>query len=140
MDTAHPKKILFVIGSGHDRGLKIIGSVFQDLGFDVKTPALFASPEEVVAVAAKFRPDVIGVSSLAAAHMAYLPALRSALAQAGLDGTLLAVGGIIPRRDHEALKREGVDVIFPPGQAPTRAAKTLLNELARRAGINATLD
>ena len=38
---------------GHDRGQKIIASAFADLGFDVKIGPLFATPEEVAALAAK---------------------------------------------------------------------------------------
>ena len=38
---------------GHDRGQKIIASAFADLGFDVEIGPLFATPEEVAALAAK---------------------------------------------------------------------------------------
>ena len=38
---------------GHDRGQKIIASAFADLGFDVEIGPLFATPEEVAALAAR---------------------------------------------------------------------------------------
>ena len=38
---------------GHDRGQKIIASAFADLGFDVEIGPLFATPEEVAALAAE---------------------------------------------------------------------------------------
>ncbi len=40
---------------GHDRGQKIIASAFADLGFEVEIGPLFATPEEVAALAAEKR-------------------------------------------------------------------------------------
>ena len=69
---------------GHDRGQKIIASGFADLGFDVKIGPLFATPEEVAELAAKDKVDIVGVSSLAAGHLALTPALKSALGKVGM--------------------------------------------------------
>ena len=81
---------------GHDRGQKIIASAFADLGFDVEIGPLFATPEEVAALAAKKQVHIVGVSSLAAGHLALVPALKRALGKLGLDETMVAVGGVIP--------------------------------------------
>ena len=70
---------------GHDRGQKIIASAFADLGFDVEIGPLFATPEEVAARAAKGQVHIVGVSSLAAGHLALVPALKTALGKLGLD-------------------------------------------------------
>ena len=51
---------------GHDRGQKIIASAFADLGFEVEIGPLFATPEEVAALAKKADAHIVGVSSLAA--------------------------------------------------------------------------
>ena len=64
---------------GHDRGQKIIASGFSDLGFDAKIGPLFATPDEVAALAAETKAQIVGVSSLAAGHLALTPALKSAL-------------------------------------------------------------
>ena len=69
---------------GHDRGQKIIASAFADLGFDVEIGPLFATPEEVAALAAKKQAHIVGVSSLAAGHLALVPALKKALGKLGL--------------------------------------------------------
>ena len=45
---------------GHDRGQKIIASAFADLGFDVEIGPLFATPEEVAALAAKGEVHIVG--------------------------------------------------------------------------------
>src|SRR5271166_2426177 len=70
---------------GHDRGQKIIASAFADLGFDVEIGPLFATPEEVAALAAEKLAHIVGVSSLAAGHLALVPALKRALGKLGLD-------------------------------------------------------
>ena len=73
---------------GHDRGQKIIASAFADLGFDVEIGPLFATPEEVAALAAKKQAHIVGVSSLAAGHLALVPALKKALGKLGLEETI----------------------------------------------------
>jgi methylmalonyl-CoA mutase len=119
---------------GHDRGQKIIASAFADLGFDVEIGPLFATPEEVAARAAKGQAHIVGVSSLAAGHLALVPALKKALAKLGLDDTMVVVGGVIPSQDFDALREAGADAIFPPGTVIAEAAQDLLERLNERLG------
>jgi methylmalonyl-CoA mutase len=76
---------------GHDRGQKIIASGFADLGFDVKIGPLFATPEEVAELAKESRADIVGVSSLAAGHLALTPALKTALGKVGMGDAMVVV-------------------------------------------------
>ena len=119
---------------GHDRGQKIIASAFADLGFDVEIGPLFATPEEVAALAAKGRAHIVGVSSLAAGHLALVPALKTALGKLGLSDALVAVGGVIPAQDFSALREAGADAIFPPGTVIAEAAQDLIERLNERLG------
>ena len=119
---------------GHDRGQKIIASAFADLGFDVEIGPLFATPEEVAARAAKAQVHIVGVSSLAAGHLALVPALKTALRTLGLDATMIVVGGVIPAQDFAALREAGADAIFPPGTVIAEAAQDLLERLNERLG------
>jgi methylmalonyl-CoA mutase len=119
---------------GHDRGQKIIASAFADLGFDVEIGPLFATPEEVAARAAKGQVHIVGVSSLAAGHLALVPALKTALGKLGLDNTMIVVGGVIPTQDFAALREAGADAIFPPGTVIAEAARDLLDRLNERLG------
>ena len=119
---------------GHDRGQKIIASAFADLGFDVEIGPLFATPEEVAARAAKGQVHIVGVSSLAAGHLALVPALKTALGRLGLDATMIVVGGVIPAQDFAALRGAGADAIFPPGTVIAEAAQDLLERLNERLG------
>jgi methylmalonyl-CoA mutase len=121
---------------GHDRGQKIIASAFADLGFDVEIGPLFATPEEVAALAAKGKAHIVGVSSLAAGHLALVPALKKALGERGLDQTMIVVGGVIPRRDFAFLREAGADAIFPPGAVIAEAALDLIERLNERLGYS----
>ena len=119
---------------GHDRGQKIIASAFSDLGFEVEIGPLFATPEEVAALAKQTDVHIVGVSSLAAGHLTLAPALKRALAEIGLPDTMIVVGGVIPEQDFAALRASGVDAIFPPGTVIPEAAVALMEQLNARMG------
>ena len=132
-----PKILVAKMGQdGHDRGQKIIASAFADLGFDVEIGPLFATPEEVAALAADRQVHIVGVSSLAAGHLALAPALKKALGRVGLDNTMIVVGGVIPGQDFAALRAAGADAIFPPGTVIAEAAQDLIERLNERLGYS----
>jgi len=114
---------------GHDRGQKVIASAFADLGFDVDIGPLFQTPEEVARQAVENDVHVIGASSLAAGHLTLLPDLKQALAELGREDILIAMGGVIPPSDHQALYDAGAAAIFPPGTVISEAAELLLKKL-----------
>jgi len=114
---------------GHDRGQKVIASAFADLGFDVDIGPLFQTPEEVARQAVENDVHVIGASSLAAGHLTLLPDLKQALAELGREDILIAMGGVIPPNDHQALYDAGAAAIFPPGTVISEAAELLLKKL-----------
>src|SRR5207302_10446319 len=109
-----PRILVAKIGQdGHDRGQKVIASAFADLDFDVVIGALFATPEEAARQAVDNDVHILGVSTLAAAHLTLVPQLKAELEQAGRSDIMIAVGGVVPRQDYEALKRAGAAAIFP---------------------------
>ena len=114
---------------GHDRGQKVIASAFADLGFDVDIGPLFQTPEEVAKQAIENDVHIIGASSLAAGHLTLLPDLRSALSELGRADILVAIGGVIPPDDYDALYNAGAAAIFPPGTVISEAAELLLKKL-----------
>jgi methylmalonyl-CoA mutase len=134
-DGRRPRILVAKMGQdGHDRGQKIIASAFSDLGFEVEIGPLFATPEEVAEMAAKSQSHIVGVSSLAAGHLALAPALKKALKNVGLAESLITIGGVIPEQDFAPLREAGVDEIFPPGTVVTDAAMRLLERLNERLG------
>jgi methylmalonyl-CoA mutase len=130
-----PRLLVAKLGQdGHDRGQAVIASAFCDFGFAVTTGPLFATPQEVAAEAVEKAVDVVGVSSLAAGHLALMPALKRALDGLGRPDILLVVGGAVPPEDHAALGAAGVAAIFPPGIPIAKAALTLLEKLESHLG------
>ncbi|WP_371516045.1 methylmalonyl-CoA mutase [Kitasatospora sp. NBC_01300] len=119
---------------GHDRGQKVIATAFADLGFTVDVGPLFQTPDEVARQAVEADVHIVGVSSLAAGHLTLVPALRTALAEAGREDITIVVGGVIPPQDFEALYEAGAAAVFPPGTVIPDAAYDLLTSLAADLG------
>ncbi len=130
-----PRLLVAKIGQdGHDRGQKVIASAFADLGFDVDIGPLFATPAEAARQAIENDVHVLGVSSLAAAHLTLVPELKKELAAQGRDDIMIVVGGVVPPQDYDALMKAGCEAIFPPGTVIAEAAEKLLKTLNKRLG------
>jgi methylmalonyl-CoA mutase len=130
-----PRLLVAKIGQdGHDRGQKVIASAFADLGFDVDIGPLFATPSEAARQAVENGVHILGVSSLAAAHLTLVPQLKAELAKQGRDDIMIVVGGVVPSQDYEALQKAGAEAIFPPGTVIAEAAENLLKTLRHRLG------
>ncbi|GJE38297.1 methylmalonyl-CoA mutase [Methylobacterium persicinum] len=134
-DGRRPRILVAKMGQdGHDRGQKVIASAFADLGFDVDIGPLFATPAEAARQAVENDVHIVGVSSLAAGHLTLVPELKAALTEQGRGDVMIAVGGVIPPGDHEALRAAGASAIFPPGTVIAEAAIHLIRELNARLG------
>ncbi len=130
-----PRILVAKIGQdGHDRGQKVIASAFADLGFDVDIGPLFATPAEAARQAVENDVHILGVSSLAAAHLTLVPELKAALAKEGRDDIMIVVGGVVPPQDYDELRRAGAEAIFPPGTVIAEAAEALVKTLNARLG------
>jgi methylmalonyl-CoA mutase len=130
-----PRILIAKIGQdGHDRGQKVIASAFADLGFDVDIGPLFATPAEAARQAVENDVHVLGVSSLAAAHLTLVPELKAELEREGRPDIMIVVGGVVPPQDYDALKRAGAQAIFPPGTVIAEAAADLIETLGKRLG------
>jgi len=114
---------------GHDRGQKVVVTAFADLGFDVDVGPLFSTPEEVAQQAVDADVHIVGVSSLAAGHLALLPALRKALEEQGRPDIMIVIGGVIPPDDVPTLKEMGAAEVFLPGTVIAESALDLLARL-----------
>jgi methylmalonyl-CoA mutase len=130
-----PRLLVAKIGQdGHDRGQKVIASAFADLGFDVDIGPLFATPAEAARQAIENDVHILGVSSLAAAHLTLVPELKAELRRQGRDDIMIVVGGVVPPQDYDALIKAGAEAIFPPGTVIAQAAEKLLGTLNQRLG------
>ena len=125
-----PKILIAKVGQdGHDRGQKVIASAFADLGFEVIIGPLFATPDEVAALAVQRDVHIVGVSSLAAGHLTLVPELKRALDAAERPEIMITVGGVIPAGDYAALEASGAKAVFGPGTVIAEAAAALLGKL-----------
>jgi methylmalonyl-CoA mutase len=130
-----PRLLVAKIGQdGHDRGQKVIASAFADLGFDVDIGPLFATPAEAARQAVENDVHILGVSSLAAAHLTLVPQLKAELAKQGRNDIMIVVGGVVPPQDYDELMKAGAEAIFPPGTIIAEAAEKLLKTLNKRLG------
>jgi len=114
---------------GHDRGVKVIASSYADFGFDVDISPMFQTPEEAAKMAVENDVHVVGVSSLAAGHKTLVPGLVAALKKEGAEDIKVVVGGIIPPKDYDELRKAGAVEIFGPGTVVTDSANKTLNAI-----------
>jgi methylmalonyl-CoA mutase C-terminal domain/subunit len=112
-------KIKVLIGKpgldGHDRGAKVVARALRDAGFEVVYTGLHQTPEQIVATAIQEDVDVIGVSSLAGAHMYLFPRILELLKEQGAEDIPVFGGGIIPDDEIALLKKAGIKELFTPG-------------------------
>jgi methylmalonyl-CoA mutase C-terminal domain/subunit len=100
---------------GHDRGARIIARAYADAGFEVVYSGVHQTPEEIVQAAIQEDVDMIGLSSLAGAHMYLFPRVAEFLKENGVDDIVICGGGIIRDEDIPKLKKAGIKEIFTPG-------------------------
>ena len=125
-----PRILVIKLGQdGHDRGAKVIGTAFADIGFDVDVGPLFQTPEEAAQDAVDNDVHIIGVSSQAAAHKTLVPILIDQLKKINGEEIIVVCGGVIPREDYDFLSDIGVRAIFGPGTNILDAANNLLDIL-----------
>jgi len=99
----------------HTVGITVIAHALRNAGMEVIFTGLKQTPASVAATAVQEDVDVVGVSSLSAAHMRHVPELARLLREQGGGDKLLIVGGVIPEEDQAALRAAGVDRIFTMG-------------------------
>jgi methylmalonyl-CoA mutase C-terminal domain/subunit len=102
---------------GHDRGARIIARAFRDAGFEVIYTGLHQTPEQVVSAAVQEDVDMVGLSSLAGAHLHLFRRIIELLKAQGADDIVVVGGGIVPEQDIVKLKKLGVREVFTPGSS-----------------------
>jgi methylmalonyl-CoA mutase C-terminal domain/subunit len=100
---------------GHDRGAKVVARALRDAGMEVIYLGLHQTAENIVNAAIQEDADLIGLSSLAGAHMTHFPRVIDLLKENKADDILVFGGGIIPDEDRDQLLEKGVDMLFGPG-------------------------
>lgn len=119
---------------GHDQGAKVLALALRDLGFETIYTGLHRSIEQIVAAAVQEDVDVIGVSSLAGAHIPIAERLFEKLEGDGVKDMVIVFGGNIPRRDHGKLKEIGVAGVFQTGSKFAEIAEFLRKAVSEKRG------
>jgi methylmalonyl-CoA mutase len=128
-----PRMLVAKLGQdGHDRGAKVIATAFADIGFDLDIGPLFQTPEEAARQAVENDVHIVGISSQAAGHRTLVPALIEALRREGAGDILVVVGGVIPPKDYDFLKKAGVSAVYGPGTNIPEAAAEILSLIGKR--------
>jgi methylmalonyl-CoA mutase C-terminal domain/subunit len=99
----------------HTIGITVIAKALRDAGMEVIYTGLKQTPEMVVNAAIQEDADVIGISSLSAAHMQHVPRVAQLLREHGAGEKLVIAGGVIPAEDMPALEAAGVAKLFTMG-------------------------
>ena len=112
---------------GHDRGIKVLAATYRDAGMEVIYLGLRQTPEMIVSAALQEDADVIALSILSGAHMTVFPKVIELMDHNGLDDVLLTGGGIIAKKDKEALTKLGVGKLFGPGTPVQKTVDYITN-------------
>jgi methylmalonyl-CoA mutase C-terminal domain/subunit len=120
---------------GHDRGVKVVGRILRDAGFEVIYTGLQQTPEMVVAAARDEDVELIGLSLHSGAHMTLVPRILNRLRSQALDIPVV-IGGIIPVADGAALQELGVAAVLTPGASTDEIIAAVTRAIEDHAHIN----
>lgn len=99
---------------GHDVGVKVLAHGLKEAGFKVFYTGLRKSTEEIVEMAIEVKADVIGLSILSGTHLIIAEKMKEDMEKRKLNIPWF-VGGNIPLKDIEKLKKAGAYKAFPTG-------------------------
>jgi (2R)-ethylmalonyl-CoA mutase len=112
------RPLKFLVGKpgldGHSNGAEQIAVRARDAGFEVVYSGIRLTPTQIVSAAVEEDVDVVGLSVLSGSHLSVVPEVVAGLRKAGLDDVPVVVGGIIPDRDADRLRADGVARVFTP--------------------------
>jgi methylmalonyl-CoA mutase, C-terminal domain len=132
-DTVPIKVVVAKPGlDGHDRGAKVIARSLRDAGMEVVYTGIFQTAQSIVRTVLEEDAQVLGISSLAGAHLEYTGEILQLLREAGLDDVLVLVGGTIPSADAAELRRLGVAGVFTPGTTTSSVIEFIEANAPRR--------
>ena len=130
LEGRRPRIMIAKLGQdGHDRGAKVVGTGYADLGFDVDIGPLFQTPKEATKQAIENDVHILGISSLAAGHKTLVPQVIQELKNYGREDIMVIVGGVIPAQDYQFLFDAGAVGVFGPGTKIAQAAIDMLTIL-----------
>lgn len=111
----------------HNRGIITIGKKLMEENFEVIYIGN-SLPNEIIQTAIQESVDIIGVSSLAGAHLTLgTPLINLAKREKIIDDITIVIGGVFSPLDASMLKTIGFDYVFTPGATGDEIIKILKN-------------
>ncbi len=99
---------------GHSNGAEQIAVAARECGLEVVYEGIRLTPARIVNTALEEGVHVVGLSILSGSHRPLVADVLARMRAAGLADVPVVVGGIIPRKDAEALLAAGVARVFTP--------------------------
>jgi ethylmalonyl-CoA mutase len=99
---------------GHVNAVKLLAHACRQAGMEVIIAGFKQTPAQLVEVALQEDAEILGVSSMAGAHMTIAAEIIELLHHRDAAHVGLIMGGIIPERDRSALVKLGVKAVFTP--------------------------
>ncbi|MCX6190241.1 MAG: cobalamin B12-binding domain-containing protein [Bacteroidetes bacterium] len=99
---------------GHDVGVKVLAHGLIEAGFTVVYTGLRKTIEEIVDMAIENKVDIIGMSILSGTHLILAQKMKEVLAERKINIQWF-VGGNIPAKHLEELRKMGASQAFPTG-------------------------
>jgi methylmalonyl-CoA mutase C-terminal domain/subunit len=100
---------------GHDKGAKTVAVALKNAGMEVIYTGRRQSVDQIINAAIQEGVDIIGLSILSGVHMEITEELMTKTKEKGIAEIPVVVGGVIPKKDIQVLKRMGVKEVFPIG-------------------------
>jgi methylmalonyl-CoA mutase cobalamin-binding domain/chain len=116
---------------GHDRGVRVVARMLRDAGFEVIYGGLRQSPQSIAQTALDEDVDVVGLSMHSGGHLTLAKAVIEELRRRNLD-TPVVVGGIVPRRDVDLLREQGVAEVLTPGASEVEVVAAVTRAIEGR--------
>ena len=99
---------------GHINAVKLLAHACRQAGMEVILAGFKQTPAQLVEAALQEDVAILGISSMAGAHMTIAREIISLLNQRGASNINVIMGGIIPERDRQPLIEMGVKAVFTP--------------------------
>jgi len=116
---------------GHDRGAIAVAQGLRDAGMEVIYLGLRLTPEQIAEAAIQEDVDVIGLSCLSGGHLALFSKTMDSFKERSDKEIIFLGGGIIPKKDIEALKVAGITGTFGPGTPINQIIGFIKSELEK---------
>ena len=99
---------------GHSNGAEQIAMRAKEAGFDVVYQGIRLTPNQIVNSALEESVHIIGLSILSGSHIEILEDLTNLLKTKNMTKIPVIVGGIIPEKDFEIIRKMGVKKVYTP--------------------------